>query len=101
MIIVSGQIHLVATELERAHRAGSAMAATSRSEPGCVDYRFAMDIDDPLCVHLLEKWESEEALEAHFASAHFAAFAELLVDVVDGDAEFMRYEVASSRPLFG
>jgi quinol monooxygenase YgiN len=23
------------------------MAATSRDEPGCADYRFAIDIDDP------------------------------------------------------
>ena len=40
------------------------MAATSRDEPGCADYRFAIDIDDPPVVRNFERWESAAALEA-------------------------------------
>ena len=33
---------------EKAIAAGSEMAMRSREEPGCIEYRFAIDIDDPI-----------------------------------------------------
>ena len=48
MIVISGQARLLEPEVRRAVQAASAMASTSRNEPGCIDYRFAIDIDDPL-----------------------------------------------------
>jgi len=101
MIVISGIARLFESEVERTVHAASAMAATSRDEAGCIDYRFAIDIDDPLVGHLFEVWESNDALDAHFGSAHFAAFSEILINAVDGSAEFTRYEVASAAPLFG
>jgi quinol monooxygenase YgiN len=101
MIVIAGRVRLHARELEEAVRAGSAMAATSRNEPGCIDYRFAIDIDDPLVVQVFEQWESAAALEAHFARPHFLAFSEVILRAVDGPADFTRYEVSSAGPLFG
>ena len=68
----------------------SAMAATSRNEAGCIDYRHAVDIDDPLVADLFEVWESNEARDAHFGSAHFAAYSEFPINAVDGSAVFTR-----------
>jgi len=101
MIVIEGHARLRASELDEAVRAGSVMAATSRDEPGCIDYRFAIDIDDPLVVRIFEQWESAAALEAHFAAPHFAAFSGVIVRAVDGAAEFTKFEVSSSGPLFG
>jgi quinol monooxygenase YgiN len=52
MIVIAGRARLHAPEMEDALRAGSEMAAASRDEPGCIDYRFAIDIDDPLVVRV-------------------------------------------------
>jgi quinol monooxygenase YgiN len=101
MIVISGRARLHGAKVEEAVRAASVMAATSRDEPGCIDYRFAIDIDDPLVAQLLEVWESADALDAHFATPHFAAFSDALLGAVDGPAAFTRYEVASAAPLFG
>jgi quinol monooxygenase YgiN len=101
MIVISGRNSLLEAEVESFVRAASAMAATSRKEPGCVDYRFAIDVEDALVLQQFEQWESQQALDAHFATPHFAAFAETLLRAVDGMAEFTRYEVSSSGPLFG
>jgi len=101
MIVIAGRARLHESEVGAATRAGSEMAATSRDEPGCIDYRFAIDIDDPLVVQVLEQWESAEALDAHFATPHFRAFSEVILGAVDGPAEFTRYEVSSAGPLFG
>ena len=99
--MIAGRAKLHASESEDARRAGSVMAATSREEPGCVDYRFSIDIDDPLVVQVFEKWESAGALDAHFATPHFQAFSEVILRAVDGPADFTRYEVSSAGPLFG
>ena len=101
MIVIAGGARLHAPEMEDALRAGSEMAAASRDEPGCIDYRFAIDIDDPLVVRVFEQWESPDALEAHFAMPHFLAFSEVMLRAVDGPADFTRYEVSSAGPLFG
>ncbi len=78
MIVIAGRARIQTSEKENAVRAGSVMAVASRDEPGCVDYRFGIDIEDPLVVHVFEQWESAEALEAHFTTPHFAAFAEVI-----------------------
>ena len=101
MIVIAGRARLHAQERERAVQAGSKMAATSREEPGCLDYRFSIDIDDPLVVRVFEHWESADALESHFASPHFLAFSEVIVRAVNGSADFTRFEVSSAGPLFG
>ena len=101
MIVIAGRARLHSSELEEAVTAGSEMAKLSRDEPGCIDYRFSIDVDDPLVVRIFEQWQSATALEAHFAAPHFAAFAEVITRAVDGPADFTRFEIASSGPLFG
>jgi quinol monooxygenase YgiN len=101
MIVISGRIRLLAAEVESLVRAAAAMAATSREEAGCVDYRFAIDVDDALVLQQFEQWESQDALDVHFATPHFAAFSETLLRAVDAKAEFTRYVVSSAGPLFG
>ncbi|MDW3221137.1 MAG: putative quinol monooxygenase [Acidimicrobiales bacterium] len=99
--MIAGSARVRADRLDAALEAASRMAEASRDEPGCVDYRFSIDIEDPNTVRIFEHWESSESLERHFAAPHFLAFSELLGDVLDGQPEFSRYEVADVRPLFG
>ena len=101
MIVIAGLARVPASDLDEAVRAGSVMAATRRAEPGCTDYRFAIDIDDPLVVRIFEHWEMSAALDAHFAAPHFSAFSEVMLGAVDVSAEYTRFEVSSSGPLFG
>ncbi len=48
-------------------------AATHR-ENGCILYRFTTDLDHPNRFILIELWESEEHLTAHFAGQAFKNF---------------------------
>ena len=47
----------------------------TRRESGCVLYDLHASVTDPERVVFVEQWESREALDAHFASPHLAAFA--------------------------
>lgn len=60
-----------------------AVVATVRAEAGCVEYGAAIDADGapgfaaklgPDAIVVIEKWESAEALAAHAASPHMAAY---------------------------
>ena len=55
-----------------------------RAEKGCIEYGAAIDADPALPVQtkygadtfvVIEKWESMEALKAHSAAPHMAAYA--------------------------
>ena len=55
-----------------------------RAEQGCIEYGAAVDLDNGPPSHtkwgadtflVIEKWESLDALKAHAASAHMAAYA--------------------------
>jgi len=44
---------------------------THAHDAGCLAYDLFRDKADPLHLTMLEEWESQEALDAHLASAHF------------------------------
>jgi len=54
------------------------------AEQGCIEYGAAVDAEDALAIQakwgadtflVIEKWESMEALKAHAAAPHMAAYA--------------------------
>lgn len=49
----------------------------SQSEAGNIEYDmfFPMDSDDDICI--IEKWETEESIEAHRKTLHYAILNEL------------------------
>ena len=56
------------------------LQAASRTEVGCLTYRFYNQVDDPDKIFLYEEWESPEAHAAHRETEHFKLFSENLPD---------------------
>ena len=52
-----------------------------RGEPGCLLYRFSVDLDDPTRFYLSEWCEDETALQAHVAAAPFREFVAALPEL--------------------
>jgi quinol monooxygenase YgiN len=61
------------------------------AEPGCIEYGAAVDAENALPVQarwgadtflVIEKWESMEALKAHAAAPHMAAYAGKTRDLI-------------------
>jgi quinol monooxygenase YgiN len=62
-------------------------------------YRFAEELGRPGRFWLIEAWESEEALAAHFKTSHMSTFRAGLDELkVTGRALF-KHEVTSRAPL--
>jgi quinol monooxygenase YgiN len=52
------------------------VAATHANDAGCGLYSFHLDPEDDAHVYMIEKWESQEALDGHMTSEHIKAFGE-------------------------
>ena len=99
MIIVEGWVRLAPGEAEKFVAAALRMAEQTRREPGCLEYAFALDLADPNVMRVIERWQDDGALSAHFATPHMAAFnAALALAKIEG-AEVNAYEAEFTRSL--
>jgi len=51
-------------------------AAASNEEEGCISYTVHVDKNDASRIVVLERWESQEALDHHFTLPHVAKVTE-------------------------
>jgi quinol monooxygenase YgiN len=99
MIVVVGKIRTDAERREDLVRVGQAMAQASRAEAGCIDYRLHGDTEDPDAFVFVEEWESQDALDAHFAAPHTATFMQEMVPLLSGAPDVKFHTVASTVDL--
>ena len=68
--VVTAGHELTVTELLREN------AQASRTEPGCLELTVHQDIDEPRRILLYERYDDEEAFQAHRRTPHFADIIE-------------------------
>jgi len=94
MIFAHGLIPILPERRSEALKLVRWMEQETQAEAGCLSYRFFVGLRDPNTLMLFQEWESAEALEAHFETAHMASFLEALPTLVAGDIQTRRYAVA-------
>jgi len=94
MIIVHGLIPILPERRSEALKRIRWRERETQAEEGCLTYRFFVGRNDPNTLMLFQEWDSAEALEAHFETAHMASFLEALPTIVAGDIQTRRYAVA-------
>ena len=75
------------------------MVAASRAEDGCLTYTFAQDLTDPDTLVVYERWRDQEALAAHGASAHMAAFQKVMAANPPVGRDLRIYTTDEGNPL--
>ena len=100
MIIVAGTGSIRPADHSAGFAALHKMSAVTQSEAGCLEYRFAVSLDDPEGIDVFECWADQAALDAHLASAHTVEFGEALAQFMAPDSlRLTRYEVSDSAPF--
>lgn len=99
MLVVAGKIPVQADKVEEAKAAATIMAQATQQEEGCLEYHFYSNVEDPTTFLVFERWESDEALAAHFKTPHMAEFRQKLPDLVAGAGEIYKYYVSSSEKV--
>jgi quinol monooxygenase YgiN len=99
MIVVVGRVRTDADRREELIRVGQAVAAASRTEPGCITYRIYEDIEVPNDFVFVEEWEDDEALQRHFATPHIAQFMGAIPEAIVAPPDVKFHTIASSIDL--
>jgi quinol monooxygenase YgiN len=98
MLIVHATARITPDTYDALRDAAAAMVAATMQEPGCITYSFCRDMLDETLVRIVEVWQDEAALAAHFKTPHMAAFqAAIKGRVTLTSAE--KYVTDGPRPL--
>ncbi|MEL7130145.1 MAG: antibiotic biosynthesis monooxygenase [Pseudomonadota bacterium] len=100
MIIVEGHVRMAdARDFETIRAAAKAQVAASRAEGGCIDYTYAIDVLDPRIIRVLERWESWDALDAHFKQPHMVPWRAALADIQIVERHLRAHSVDETREV--
>ena len=94
MIVVNVKAEIDPASLDAIQPGIAAREEASRAERGCQDYTFSIELNNSAMLRITEKWDSMEALAAHFQAPHMADFREMLAKYPPKsmDAHFYRAE---------
>jgi quinol monooxygenase YgiN len=98
-LVIAGTIRVPPENLEAFRPHMLAMLEASRAEDGCLVYSYAEDVAEPGLIRVFEAWRDQAALEAHFATAHLAAWRAAWPEFGVSDRRLIAYEVASQRAV--
>lgn len=99
MLLIEGWLKLASGEFDKVADQARAMVSATNAEEGCLHYSFSRDIADPDLIRISERWSSQEALGAHMASAHMAAFNQAMAGVQREGADLRLYSAEEVRKL--
>ena len=98
MIVVNATIEATEETIAAMKAAIATMETASRAEDGCHDYTFSVELNDPNVLRITERWESMDALAAHFAQPHMAAFQAAMAEHPPKSVAAKFYEVTEVAP---
>ena len=98
-LVIAGTIRVPADRLEAFRPHMLAMLEASRAEDGCLEYSYAGDVAEPGLIRVFEAWRDQAALDAHFQTAHLAAWRAAWPEFGVSDRRLIAYEVASERAV--
>jgi quinol monooxygenase YgiN len=64
MVIVSGHLIVAAEDRDAYLATCVAVVEAGRRAPGCLDFALSADVVDPGRINILERWESQAAVES-------------------------------------
>ena len=97
MIVVNGIIETDAANIARMKTAIAAMESASRAEAGCQDYTFSVELNNPDVLRITERWDTMQALEAHFKTPHMATFQASLAQYPPRDSTVYFYDATEIK----
>jgi quinol monooxygenase YgiN len=99
MLIVLAKAQVGADAMDAAKAAIADMVAASNAEEGCIEYTFTQDVLQPGVLHIVEKWQDEAALAAHFATPHMAAFGAAIAGLDLKVIEALKFHADDGAPV--
>ena len=97
MLIVTGYMHIDASDLSRFHAELQAVAPIVRQRPGNLSYDAAVDDAQAGRLLIAERWHDQAALNAHLDAPETKAFVQRWQSKMRGDIR--KYDASNERDL--
>jgi len=94
-LLIVADVHGLAGRARELHGLLEELAAPSRQEPGCLDFRV-LATGDPGELVLLSSWREEAALSAHYATPHYRHYRRLVGPMLARPSDVRLHYVSSS-----
>lgn len=95
MLVISGTITIDPSNNARMAEATSTLVAETIKEDGCNVYEYSQSAEHPGVWRVFEEWASEDAVNAHIASPHMAAFMGAAGELGITGVDIKRYDIES------
>jgi quinol monooxygenase YgiN len=99
MIISLGYVTVPTEHTEQVAQMLSELAAQTRTEPGCVDYRVSRDLEVEGRFALVETWASLEQMQTHLALPHIGPAVEALMGLGGKELSVTAYEAGEGMSM--
>jgi quinol monooxygenase YgiN len=99
VIVVTARAQIPTDHRERFIAVATEMCTASRADDGCHGYRFYADLEQPNHYLILEEWEDDAALQAHFGRPHTTRFLAELTAILAAPVDALFHTVESTRRL--
>jgi quinol monooxygenase YgiN len=99
MLVIHATFPIDSDAREEALELAAELVEQSNQEPGAIEYRAAVDVQDENVIRFIERYEDAEAFASHAETEHFQAFEERLPDLLAGEPEVMQFEVSDATEL--
>jgi quinol monooxygenase YgiN len=101
VLVIAGTIRIDSANEAKAIEAAVEMMTETHKEEGCISYVFSRDLVEAGAFRIFEEWQSQEALDLHFAAPHMAKFQKILGGIGIKEMAVKKYEIASVGNLGG
>jgi len=98
MIIVIAEAHATPEAADDLATLLATTAGASRTDHGCLDYRFTRDTEDPTAFYSIEMWETKADLDGHMGQPHTQTLLGSLDGKLTAAPVIMVHEVSGSAP---
>jgi quinol monooxygenase YgiN len=71
----------------------NSMVEPTRKEPGCISYELLQNNEDPTDFTLIEEWQSDTALQSHFATKHFKEALTKMPNLIAAEPDIRQYHL--------
>ncbi|TKR25981.1 putative quinol monooxygenase [Natronomonas salsuginis] len=99
MLVVRAMFPIDPDRMDEALELVNDLVDHSNQEPGIIDYRAAVDVQDETRLRFIEQYEDGDAFEAHIGTEHFQAFESKLPELLAGELEVTRFTVSDATEL--
>ncbi len=98
MIVVTGDVEASPETFAEIQRLSIEHVHRSRAEPGCVSHDVHINAENPMRLFFFERWESIDALKAHFGVPASREFGRRLEALASKPPTLQIYQAEQVKP---